>query len=79
MKRLLLCLILLGFQTALFAQTNIIIKGTITAPSGEALAGVTVRVKGAGKAKLTGNNGSYEIQAPANGTLVFSFVGYKTK
>lgn len=79
MKRLLLCLILLGFQTALFAQTNIIIKGTITAPSGEALTGVTVRVKGAGKAKLTGNNGSYEIQAPANGTLVFSFVGYKTK
>ncbi len=78
MKRFLLCFILLGFHIALFAQTNITVKGTVTTPSGEALAGVTVRIKGVGRVRLTSDNGGYEIQAPPKGVLVFSFVGYKT-
>jgi TonB-linked SusC/RagA family outer membrane protein len=53
-----------------------IVKGTVTNSSGDALVGVSVTVKGTNEGTSTNANGSYSIDVPQNGTLVFSFVGY---
>lgn len=53
------------------------VSGRVT--SGDsAISGVTVAVKGTNVATLTDDAGRYSVNAPANGTLVFSSVGYNT-
>ena len=63
-----------------FAQTKTI-SGTVTsADDGQALPGVTVRVKGTTIGTITDFNGKYSIDVSNNAsTLVFSFVGMKTQ
>ena len=46
------------------------------AGSGEVMAGVTVAVSGTANATMSDANGEYSIDAPSNGKLSFSFVGY---
>ncbi|WP_160712440.1 SusC/RagA family TonB-linked outer membrane protein [Chitinophaga solisilvae] len=59
-----------------FAQTRTI-KGKVTdSKDGSALPGVTVSIKGTSTGTVTGHDGGYKLDAPANATLVFSFVGY---
>ena len=41
----------------------------------QAIPGVTIVVKGTTQGTITDINGSYKLDAPANGTLVFSFLG----
>src|SRR2546423_2289455 len=61
------------FSISAFAQKNV--TGRVL--SGDsALSGVTVQVKGMNTATLTDENGRYGINAPANGTLIFTSVGY---
>ncbi|MGV3538464.1 MAG: carboxypeptidase-like regulatory domain-containing protein [Rufibacter sp.] len=48
----------------------------IDANDGEGIPGVTIQVKGTSTAVPTDADGRYSIQAPANGTLIFSFIGY---
>ncbi|WP_240040625.1 SusC/RagA family TonB-linked outer membrane protein [Pseudocnuella soli] len=60
----------------LFAQ-NATVRGRITSRD-SALAGVTVQVKGTNTTTQTDDNGNFSINAPTNGTLVFSSVGYLT-
>ena len=56
------------------------ISGKVSSPSGEALPGVTVLLKGTTIGAATGPDGIYSLQAPAaTGTLVFSFIGFITK
>lgn len=66
-------LILLGTVPA-FAQDQSI-TGTVTEADGSPLPGVTVALKGTTKGANTDATGSFRIQAPATGVLVFSFVG----
>ncbi|GAB2555398.1 TonB-dependent receptor [Spirosoma aerophilum] len=40
---------------------------------------MTVQVKGANRGTTTDASGNYRVNAPANGTLVFSFIGYTTQ
>lgn len=61
------------FSSVLFAQNTI--RGTVAAGD-TALAGVTVQVKGTTTITQTDNEGRYSINAPANSTLVFTYVGY---
>lgn len=59
---------------AVWAQ-NVTVRGTVT--SGDtALAAVTVQVKGSTVATQTGADGSFTISAPANGTLIFTSIGF---
>lgn len=52
------------------------VSGKVTDTGGEELPGVTVQVKGTTKGTQTGIDGVYTLaDVPANGTLVFSFVG----
>ena len=56
--------------------TEQLVKGRVTDSSGEAMAGVSVHVKGTATGVSTNGNGEYIIDVPENGTLVFSYVGY---
>jgi len=58
------------------AGKTVSIKGTITNQSGEPLHGVTVSIKGGSGATATQPDGSFQIEAPENSTLVISSVGY---
>jgi len=53
-----------------------IITGKVTDEKGEALANVSVLVKGQRKGVSTNLQGLYSINADNNATLVFSFIGY---
>ncbi|WP_026461593.1 SusC/RagA family TonB-linked outer membrane protein [Adhaeribacter aquaticus] len=56
------------------------ITGKITSVAGEALAGVTVLVKGTTTGTTSQADGSYSLSTPANnGILVFSFIGFTSK
>jgi TonB-dependent starch-binding outer membrane protein SusC len=55
---------------------DISVSGVVTDAQGEGIPGVAVTVKGTTRGANTGIDGGYTVQAPANGTLVFSFVGY---
>lgn len=57
----------------LFAQTTI--TGRVAAGD-TALAGVTVQVKGTNNATQTNSAGRFSINAPAEGSLVFTYIGY---
>ena len=60
------------------AQQPIEVSGTVTdAQSGEPLPGVNIVVQGTTTGTTTNMDGEYSIEAPADATLVFSFVGYQ--
>ncbi|HEX8040258.1 MAG TPA: carboxypeptidase-like regulatory domain-containing protein, partial [Chryseosolibacter sp.] len=52
------------------------VTGKVTTTSGESLPGVNVVLKGSTIGTITDVDGNYRIEA-ADGTLVFSFIGYK--
>jgi TonB-linked SusC/RagA family outer membrane protein len=60
-----------------FAQTNRV-TGKVTGESGEALAGVSVTVKGSNTGTTTDANGNYTINVTNNSILVFSSVSHQT-
>ena len=77
-KKLLSLLILIITTFAAFAQ-NINLKGRVTdSSSGEAIPGVNVLLKGTGTGVSTDSDGAFTLPVPSDGTLVFSFLGYKT-
>ncbi|WP_219932457.1 SusC/RagA family TonB-linked outer membrane protein [Perlabentimonas gracilis] len=62
---------------SLWAQT-ISVRGVVIDEFGEQLPGVNVIIQGTQTGTVTDENGSYVIDVPASGSLVFSFIGYKT-
>jgi TonB-linked SusC/RagA family outer membrane protein len=65
------------FIQNVFAQSSV--TGTVTdQQSGKGIPSVSVSVKGSNVATLTDNNGTYRINVPSNGTLVFTSIGYET-
>ena len=61
----------------LLAQIKI--TGKITdQTTGESLIGVSVKVKGTSAGTVTDINGNFTLNAPEDGTLVVSFIGYTT-
>jgi TonB-linked SusC/RagA family outer membrane protein len=76
LKKLFLVLLFCPIQH-LFGQ-DIAVKGRVT--SGDsALADVTVQVKGTVTTTSTDANGRFSINAPGNGVLMFSSVGYASR
>ena len=55
------------------------VSGQVVDQDGEALIGATVKVKNAQAGVITDFDGNFSIDAPANGTLVVSYVGYKDR
>jgi len=81
---------IVGRQVALFtekneagifqAQQNVSVHGQVNDPTGAPLPGVAVVVKGTSNGTITDADGNYSLKnVPTEATLVFSFVGMKTK
>ncbi len=61
------------------AQNNMTVTGTVTDNLGPVI-GVNVSVEGTTLGGITDIDGNYTLEnIPSNGTLVFSFIGYKTQ
>lgn len=66
--------------TGAYAQSNTITGKVTDEESGEAFPGVTVVVKGTTNGTVTDIDGNYKLTVDEDaGTLVFSFVGYRTE
>ena len=72
---MLMALFLMGIGAAM-AQTQV--QGTIVDEQGEAVIGASVLVKGTSTGTVTNLDGQFTLSAPANGTLVISYVGMQT-
>ncbi|OYY01735.1 MAG: hypothetical protein B7Y76_06670, partial [Sphingobacteriia bacterium 35-40-5] len=55
------------------------IRGKVIDATGEALIGVSVRVKGSDTGASTDINGNFVLNAPDNAILVFTYIGYVTQ
>ncbi len=77
-KYVLTCFALIFFSLQLSAQ-NAAVRGRVSDEKGEGLPGVTVLVRGTTNGAVTDANGGFSINAPSNGTLVISYVGYNTQ
>lgn len=80
MKRILILTGLLLFMgMSLYAQT-IRVTGTVTSQrDGMTIPGVSVMVRGTTVGTVTDINGRYELQAPSDGALIYSFIGFMTR
>ena len=59
------------------AQTQV--RGTVVDEDGEPVIGATIQIKGTGQGTVTDYEGLFSISAPANGTLIVSYVGMVTQ
>jgi len=76
---LLLLTAALFWGPSVYAQNEILVRGTIRNEKNQPVPGVSVLIKGTNKGVTSNDNGEYQINAPAKGTLVLSSVGYPTK
>jgi TonB-linked SusC/RagA family outer membrane protein len=61
-------------------QSAVPISGTVTDSKGSPIPGVSVKLKGSTIATTTDDSGRFSLNIPDNtGTIVFSFVGFKTQ
>lgn len=66
-------------KNVVFNTTAPPVTGIVRDATGNPLTGVTVSVKGSRIAAQTDEEGKFSIDAPANGVLIFTTVGYKTQ
>jgi len=76
MRKHILVMLLLSVTSYSFAQ-NIRVAGKITSNRGETLPGVNVIVLGTDIGTISDADGNYSLQAPPNGSLVFSSIGFE--
>jgi TonB-linked SusC/RagA family outer membrane protein len=73
---------LLSNNLVVITQKNAVVNdvrvtGKVTNSNGEAVPGVSVRIKGSTSGTSTATDGTYSISVPDGATLVFSSVGYE--
>ncbi|MGM9476128.1 SusC/RagA family TonB-linked outer membrane protein [Pedobacter sp. GSP4] len=71
-------ILLLFFVQKLYAQ-NSTVTGTVKSADGETLPGVSILIKETKQTTISDNKGAFSISAPANSTLVFSYIGFKSQ
>lgn len=78
-----ICLVFLPFFFLLsqmaHAQDNVQVQGTVLDSTGEPLPGVNVVIKGTSTGTVTDLDGNYTLSVPADGVIVFSFVGFTSQ
>ena len=76
--RIRMVFILMLFSVIGMAQT-IAVKGKVTeAETGQSIPAANVVLKGTTTGVITDENGNFSLSVPANGTLVISFIGFKS-
>lgn len=76
--RMMACLIGMLLPMCMFAQ-QITVQGVVKDQTGETVIGASVMEKGTTNGTITGIDGDFSLNMSSNGTLVVSFVGYKTQ
>ena len=76
--RMMVCLIGMLLPMCIFAQ-QITVQGVVKDQTGETVIGASVMEKGTTNGTITGIDGDFSLNMSPNGTLVVSFVGYKTQ
>lgn len=69
------CLLLFAF----LANAQATVSGTVKDDTGQGLPGVNIIVKGTSLGTTSDTEGKYAIAVPADGVLLFSFIGYKSQ
>ena len=68
----------LAVSFSAFAQ-NMQVTGTVVDEAGYAIVGATVVVDGTNAGAVTGESGHFSVNAPKNGSLTISFIGYEAQ
>lgn len=76
--RMMVCLIGMLLPMCMFTQ-QITVQGVVKDQTGETVIGASVMEKGTTNGTITGIDGDFSLNMSPNGTLVVSFVGYKTQ
>lgn len=76
-KMIFVCLFMLVGSISVYAQNAI--TGTVTDAKGEAVIGASVLVRGTTNGTITDIDGHFSLNVTDKGTLVISFIGYKTE
>lgn len=76
--RMMVCLIGMLLPMCMFAQ-QITVQGVVKDQTGETVIGASVMEKGTTNGTITSIDGDFSLNMSPNGTLVVSFVGYKTQ
>lgn len=76
--RMMVCLIGMLLPMCMFAQ-QITVQGVVKDQTGETVIGASVMEKGTTNGTIAGIDGDFSLNMSPNGTLVVSFVGYKTQ
>lgn len=76
--RMMVCLIGMLLPMCMFAQ-QITVQGVVKDQTGETVIGASVMEKGTTNGTITDIDGDFSLNMSPNGTLVVSFVGYKTQ
>lgn len=58
---------------------DVVVTGKVVDQKGEALIGVSVKVKGTNRGMSTDMNGGFKLTVPDNGVLVINYVGYESQ
>ena len=80
-RKQLLCVFIISMLFCNMAMgQDITIKGTVLSEiDNDGLPGVGVMLKGTTRGTMTDADGKFTLAAPANGVLLFTFIGYKTQ
>ncbi|MDD5695989.1 MAG: TonB-dependent receptor [Bacteroidales bacterium] len=79
MKKQYILFLLFAILLKTLSAQDISVNGKVTSETdGRPIPGVNVVVKGSSTGTTSDNNGNYSLQAPANGVLLFSFIGMQT-
>lgn len=76
-KLLFFCFSFILFSATSWSQ-ELNVSGTIVDESGLPLPGVSILLKGSSQGSISDMDGKYTIRVASNGTLVFSYLGYKS-
>ncbi|WP_264534677.1 carboxypeptidase-like regulatory domain-containing protein [Flavobacterium sp. N1736] len=72
-------LILFLLLTSNFISAQVKVSGVISDEKGLSIPGANISIAGSKTTASTDFDGKYTIDAPANATLVFSFIGFNTQ
>lgn len=79
MKQTIYVLSLLLVSTMLFAQQQITVQGRVTDTDNMGIPGVSIAIQGTTQGTITDIDGNYNLSAPSDATLIFSFIGFENQ
>jgi TonB-linked SusC/RagA family outer membrane protein len=71
--------VLIFFASFSTLSAQQLINGTLRSPTGDAIVGATINVKGTDRVVTTDENGRFSVSADSGSILIVSFVGFQSK